>query len=63
MHDQLLNIEVARLQRAEALRESGRRHTVDREPRVRKTYGLGLLDRVNSFADRHRRLTLHLRAG
>lgn len=63
MHDQLLNHEVARLQRSEFLRESDRRHTVDREPRVRRTYGIGLLDRVSSFAHRHPRLTLHLRTG
>lgn len=56
MHDQLLNAEVANLQRAEFLRESRRRHTVDREPRVRKAVGLGLLDRLSSLAHRDRRL-------
>lgn len=56
MHDQLLNAEVAKLQRAEFLRESRRRHTVDREPRVRKAVGLGLLDRLSSLVHRPRRL-------
>ena len=56
MHDQLLNAEVANLQRAEFLRESRRRHTVDREPRVRKVVGSGLLDRLSSLARRHPRL-------
>ena len=56
MHDQLLNAEVANLQRAEFLRESRRRHTVDREPRARRVVGLGLLDRLSSVAHKHRRL-------
>ena len=56
MHDQLLNAEVANLQRAEFLRESRRRHTVDREPRVRKAVGVGLLDRLSGLAHRHGRL-------
>ncbi len=56
MHDQLLNAEVARLQRAEFLRESRRRHTVDREPRVRKAVAPGLLDRLSGLVHRHRRL-------
>ena len=55
MHDQLLNHDVANLHRAEFLRESGRRHTVDREPRVRKSVGPGLLDRLSSLVH-HRRL-------
>lgn len=63
MHDQLLNLEVARLQRSEFLHESDRRHSVDREPRVRRTYGLALLDRVSRFAHRHQRLTPQLRLG
>ena len=57
MHDQLLNAEVANLQRAEFLRESRRRNTVDRAPRVRKEpVGHGLLERLNSLTHRHRRL-------
>jgi len=56
MHDQLLNAEVAKLQRAEFLRASRRHHTVDRDPRVRKAVGPGLLDRLSSLAQRHRRL-------
>lgn len=65
MHDQLLNEQVARLHRAEFLRESGRRHTFDRQPRVRRALGQGLLDRLSSLAHRHRRLkpALHLRSG
>jgi hypothetical protein len=56
MHDQLLNVQVADLLRSQFLRESRRRHTVDREPRVRKAVGLGLLDRLSSLAHRQRRL-------
>ena len=56
MHDQLLNAEVANLQRAEFLRESRRRHTVDREPQAPRIVGLGLLDRLSSLAHRNRRL-------
>ena len=56
MHDQLLNAEVANLQRAEFLRESGRRHGVDREPRVRKAVGIDVLGRLGQLVQRHRRL-------
>lgn len=56
MHDQLLNHDIANLHRAEFLRESRRRHTVDREPRVRKAVDLGLLDRLSGLVHRHRRL-------
>lgn len=56
MHDQLLNHDIANLHRAEFLRESRRRHAVDREPRVRKAVELGLLDRLGSLVHRHRRL-------
>ncbi|MBA3383905.1 MAG: hypothetical protein H0T20_04535 [Actinobacteria bacterium] len=55
MHDQLLNHEVARLHRAEFLRESGQRHRVDRQPGERKLVAQGLLDRLSSLAHRHRR--------
>jgi hypothetical protein len=55
MHDQLLNQEVARLHRAEFLRESGRRQTFDRQPHARRALGQGLLDRLSSLAHRHRR--------
>ena len=55
MHDELLNHEVARLQRSEFLRDSGRRHRYDRQPRERKTAGNGLLDHLSSFVNRHRR--------
>jgi hypothetical protein len=55
MHDQLLNHDVANLHRAEFLRESRRRHTVDREPRVRKAVGPGLFERLSSLAHRQRR--------
>lgn len=56
MHDQLVNAEVARLQRSEFLRESSRRHRYDREPRVRKSVTPGLLDRLSGLVHRHRRL-------
>jgi hypothetical protein len=56
MHDQFLNAHVASLQRAEFERESRRRHTVDREPRVRKAIAPGLLDRLSGLVHRHRRL-------
>jgi hypothetical protein len=56
MHDQLLNAEVANLQRAQFERESRRRHTVDRDPKVRKAVSLGVLGRVGQLVQRHRRL-------
>jgi hypothetical protein len=56
MHDQLLNENVASLQRAEFERESRRRHSYDREPRVRKAVAPGLLDRLSGLVHRHRRL-------
>ena len=56
MHDQLLNAEVANLQRAQFERESRRRHTVDRDPKVRKAVSLGVLGRVGELVQRHRRL-------
>jgi hypothetical protein len=56
MHDQLLNHEVARLHRAEFLRDSDRRHRFDRQPRERKLLAQGLLDRVGSLVHRPRRL-------
>lgn len=55
MHDQLLNLDVARLHRAEILRESGRRHRFDRQPGERKLVAQGLLDRLSSLAHKHRR--------
>ena len=55
MHDQLLNHEVARLHRTEFLRESGRRHTFDRQPRERREVGQGLRERVTRFVHRHHR--------
>jgi hypothetical protein len=56
MHDQLLNHDVARLQRSEFLRDSDRRHRYDRQPRVRRAVGQGLLDHLSSFVNRHRRI-------
>ena len=56
MHDQLLNAEVANLQRAQFERESRRRHTVDRDPKVRKAVSLDVLGRVGQLVQRHRRL-------
>ena len=56
MHDQLLNAEVANIQRAQFERESRRRHTVDRDPKVRKAVSLGVLGRVGQLVQRHRRL-------
>ena len=55
MHDQLLNHDVARLQRSEFLRDSDRRHRYDRQPRVRRAVGHGLLDHLISLVTRHRR--------
>jgi hypothetical protein len=55
MHDHLLNHEVARLHRAEFLRDSDRRHRYDRQPRERRAVGHGLLDHLSSFVNRHRR--------
>ena len=49
MHDQLLNHDVARLQRSEFLRDSDRRHRYDRQPRVRRAVGHGLLDHLGSL--------------
>ena len=56
MHDQLLNAEVANLERAQFERESRRRHTVDREPKLRRAISLDVLGRVGQFVQRHRRL-------
>ena len=55
MHDQLLNHDVARLQRSEFLRDSGRRHRYDRQPRERRAVGQGLLNHLGSLVSRHRR--------
>ena len=55
MHDQLLNHDVARLQRSEFLRDSDRRHRTTGEPRERRAVGHGLLDRLGSLVTRHRR--------
>jgi hypothetical protein len=55
MHDQLLNHDVARLQRSEFLRDSDRRHRYDRQPRGRKLVAQGLLDHLVSLVSRHRR--------
>ena len=55
MHDQLLNHDVARLQRSEFLRDSDRRHRYDRQPRVRRAVGQGLLNHLGSLVSRHRR--------
>ena len=55
MHDQLLNHDVARLQRSEFLRDSDRRHRYDRQPRVRRAVGQGLLNHLGSLVARHRR--------
>lgn len=52
MHDQLLNHDVARLQRAEFLRESGRRHRYDRQPRERRAIGQGLLVQLGNLMHR-----------
>ena len=55
MHDQLLNHDVARLQRSEFLRDSDRRHRYDRQPRERRAVGHGLLDHLGALVSRHRR--------
>ena len=55
MHDQLLNHDVARLQRSEFLRDSDRRHRYDRQPRDRRSVVNGLLEHLSSFVHRHRR--------
>lgn len=60
MHDQLLNAEVANLQRAEFLRETSRHQAVDREPRVRESVVPDVLGRLGHLLQSHRRLRLAL---
>jgi hypothetical protein len=55
MHDQLLNHDVARLQRSEFLRDSDRRHRYDRQPRERRAVGQGLFDHLANLVTRRRR--------
>ena len=52
MHDQLINEQVARLHREEALRNASRRHRPDLEPRVRIAVGRNFVTAVRSVTRR-----------